>query len=354
MNTYTEFHSHILTVANQLETRIREIDFENLSISSYSKKYWKDNLRKLRYVMQCNSYLLANACFKSGKQLSEITLLDHGGGTGSITLLAKAIGVGTVIYNDIYDVSCEDAKKVAQALQLVADDYVCADSDELMNYFKARSSNCDCVVSRNVIEHIYSLENYFKHVSQFSDRNLVVCLATTANIKNPLVNIYTRNIQRTAELKGTKGKWQKERDSSSSFLEIRKKIIREHYPTLSTDQVNSYAHASRGMKVEDILTLVQHHEQTQSKPSEPIDKTNTCDPMTGNRTENLIPISVYKNLMEENGFEFTVKAGFYNVNYQQKVLNLITPIINVVIKALPFTGIFFAPFILLVGVRNEK
>jgi hypothetical protein len=239
-------------------------------------------------------------------------------------------------------------------MKLAAKDYICADSDGLVDYFKSKQMNCDCVVSRNVIEHIYNLENYFRDIAEYSERNLVVCLATTANIKNPLVNIYTRKIQRTAELKGSKGKWQKERDSNSSFLEIRKKIIHDHFKNLDDDKVMMYAQASRGMIAEDIIALVAEHETSKSLPPSPIDATNTCDPLTGNRTENLIPSSSYKKLLEKNGFEYELQSGFYNVNYAQKVLNVITPFVNFIIKNLPFTGIYLAPFILIIGVRSEK
>lgn len=354
MKTFTEYFTHFLSTSNKLEIDLRNIDFNGLAISEYSKKYWNDNLRKLKYVMRCNSFLLANACFKSGKQLSEITLIDNGGGTGSISILAKAAGIGNVLYNDIYDVSCDDAKVVASSISLAANDYICGDSDSLVTYFKSRKINCDCIVSRNVIEHIYNLENYFRDIAEYSERNLVVCLATTANIKNPLVNLYTRNIQKTAELKGTKGKWQKERDSNSSFIEIRKKIIKENFEKIEDEKIVLYAQATRGMMVQDIIEFVKNHELTRGVPSLPIDPTNTCDPITGNRTENLLPSSTYKKLLEKNGFEFELKAGFYNVNYAQKVLNLITPCINLVIKKLPFTSIFLAPFILIVGVKNEK
>ena len=353
MTSYEQILQHFTKVSSELETKLKQLNIEQLAISDYSKKYWKDNIRKLNYVMKCNSFVLANAVYKSGKSIKEITLVDNGGGTGSISLLAKIAGIKKVIYNDIYDVSCVDAKVVGKALLIEADEYVCADSDELVIYFKNNSISCDCVVSRNVIEHIYNLDVYFKHLSQFTNGPMVFCLATTANIKNPLVNIYTRRIQRMAEWQGSKGKWQKERDSRKSFYEIRKEIIREQFSNLDENKLDHYSKASRGLFKMDVIELVKSSEEKNILPKMPYDATNTCDPLTGNRTENLISANEYKRLATSAGFDFELKAGFYNENYAQKFLNVATPILNFLIRKISFLSIFLAPFILIVGVKKR-
>ena len=64
-------------------------------------------------------------------QTTEATLIDHvggsglgfyGGGHGMLALLAKASGIGTVIHNDIYKISCKDAQCIGNDLDLAADD----------------------------------------------------------------------------------------------------------------------------------------------------------------------------------------------------------------------------------------
>jgi hypothetical protein len=88
-------------------------------------------------------------------------------------------------------------------------------------------------------------------------------------------------------------------------------------------------------------------------PQKPIHPSNTCDPFTGNRTENLLPIENYKKYFETNGFSFDVYAGFYNTNYLQKVFNLITPSLNKLISKSSTNSISLAPFIGLYGTKKQ-
>ena len=80
--------------------------------------------------------------------------------------------------------------------------------------------------------------------------------------------------------------------------------------------------------------------------------TNTCDPHTGSWFEHLLPINDYQRLMEKNGFEYFLKNGFYNTNYPQWYLNLITPIVNFEIKLLSTSGILLAPFVSIIGIKT--
>jgi len=74
-------------------------------------------------------------------------LVDYGGGSGLLSFLALEAGIGTVIYNDIYDVSCEDARKLGQALHLPLSRIVCGDVDELVSYLRKEKINVNAIVS---------------------------------------------------------------------------------------------------------------------------------------------------------------------------------------------------------------
>jgi len=352
LETYKSLELIISEKAKMLEEKILHLNFSSLNISEYSKLYWIDNLRKLSYIMKSNAFILFNAIIKSKKEIKDIVLMDNGGGTGSLSLLAKAIGINTVIYNDIYDLSCNDALIVAEELGFKANDYVCADSEELINYFANKKLDCDIVVSRNVIEHIYNLEKYFADISKVSRKALVVCFATTANIKNPLVNLYTRKIQKRVELFGNKGKYKKERDSTKSFFEIRKQIIKDAFPNLVEDEIVQLSKSTRGLKKEDIIDFIGKENYHDNYRLLPKDSRNTCDPITGNRSENLLSLNIYKNILEKNGFKFQVIPGFYNTNYKLKILNLITPSLNRLINSLKLFSIFLSPFIIILGVKK--
>jgi len=55
------------------------------------------------------------------------------GGGGMLSFLAKEMGIGTVIYSDIYDISCRDVKLLSRSLELALDHVVCADIDGVIS-----------------------------------------------------------------------------------------------------------------------------------------------------------------------------------------------------------------------------
>jgi 2-polyprenyl-3-methyl-5-hydroxy-6-metoxy-1,4-benzoquinol methylase len=333
----------------RLEKKLLSIDVENLDVSTYSKKYFKDYQRKLKYSLQACSFILMHALHKSGKAIEQATIVDYGAGTGVLAMLAKEVGFGKVIYNDIYDVSCKDAETIAIKALAQANDYVCGDINALQIFFKTNNQHCDIIVSRNVLEHIYSLENYFKELSNFQNQELTLFFATTANIKNPLTVWYTQRIQRMLEFKGMTTKWGKERDSLKPYLQSRQEIIKAHFSGLSQNHIEILSTETRGLIKEDIINFTKDFINSGTLKKSLINGCNTCDPYTGNWAEHLVSLENYNELFIKNGFSFSVVNGFYNTNYNKKWLNLITPIVNVFIKIAGRNGIYLAPFIGLEG-----
>jgi 2-polyprenyl-3-methyl-5-hydroxy-6-metoxy-1,4-benzoquinol methylase len=341
--------ARFVRAAISLENKLNGIDVESLAISDYSKQYLKDYQRKLKYSLQACSLILMHALQKSGKAIEEITIVDYGAGTGVLAMLAKEVGFAKVIYNDIYDISCKDAETIAVKALANADDYVCGDIQALQNYFKINNQYCDIIVSRNVIEHIYNLEDYFNELSKIRSKQLTLFFATTANIKNPLTVWYTQRIQRKVELKGMTSKWTKERDSLKPHLQTRKEIITAQFSNLNEVQIDKLAKATRGLIKADIINFINDYLKTNTLKSSLVSGTNTCDPHTGNWVEHLIEIEQYNDLFIKNGFTFNVVNGFYNTNYSIKWLNLITPFVNILIKKFGKNGVYLAPFIGLAG-----
>jgi SAM-dependent methyltransferase len=292
-----------------------------------------------------------HALHKSGKAIEKATIVDYGAGTGVLAMLAKEVGFGRVIYNDIYDISCKDAEAIAVKALAQANDYVCGDINALQTYFTTNNQPCDIMVSRNVIEHIYSLENYFKELSNFQNQELTLFFATTANIKNPLTVWYTQRIQRMLEFKGMTTKWGKERDSLKPYLQSRKEIIKAHFSGLSQNQIEILATETRGLIKDEIISFSKDYIDSGTLKKSLVNGCNTCDPYTGNWAEHLVETEEYKQLFTKNGFSFTIENGFYNTNYAAKWLNLITPLVNRSITALGQYGIYLAPF---VGLEGKK
>jgi 2-polyprenyl-3-methyl-5-hydroxy-6-metoxy-1,4-benzoquinol methylase len=334
-----------------LEKKLLNIDVENLEVSAYSKKYFKDYQRKLKYSLQACSFILMHALHKSGKTLENTTIVDYGAGTGVLAMLAKEVGFGKVIYNDIYDISCKDAATIANKALAQANTYVCGDINTLEAFFRSTNNYCDIIVSRNVIEHIYNLEHYFNALSKIPNEGLTLFFATTANIKNPLTVWYTQRIQRMLEFKGMTTKWGKERDSLKPYLQSRKEIIKAHFSGLNQNQIEILATETRGLIKDEIISFSKDYIDSGTLKKSLVNGCNTCDPYTGNWAEHLVETEQYKQLFTKNGFSFTIENGFYNTNYAAKWLNLITPLVNRSITALGQYGIYLAPF---VGLKGKK
>ncbi len=348
-----KLQEHFEVACRALEKKLFDLDAEQLTISDYSKKYFKDYQRKLRYSLQACAFILMHALHKSKKELHEITIVDYGAGTGVLAMLAKQIGFARVIYNDIYDVSCHDAQKIAEAVHIPADAYLCGDAGILQQYAAESNRTFDIIVSRNVVEHIYDLNLFFQSLTRLPGQELTLFFATTANIKNPLTVWYTKRIQKRVEFRGMTTKWGKERDALKPFLQIRKEIIAGAFPQLSDAEIAQLALCSRGLIKRDILNLVSNYTQTKTLPKNDSLDFNTCDPHTGNWAEHLVETDVYATLFQKNGFDFKLRNGFYNTSYAQQIFNLITPIINFFIRNSGKRGIYLAPFIAFEGKRKN-
>lgn len=331
--------------ATRLFAAISALNVQSSPLSPYSKRYFADYQKKLFYSLECGVYILAKAAVSVGKPLNQIALLDHGAGLGMICLLARASGFGKVVYSDVYDVSCKDAEWIGSALNLKADAYLCGQTHEVYAQVENAGLSPDVVTSRNVVEHIYDLGDFFVQTARLSAKELSLIVATTANPANLLVDQYTQRIQRQAENKGSSGKWSKERDVALSFRTIREGMIREVFPSISASSVEALAKATRGMWKPYILEAVQEFNRTGVMPKPPHHPTNTCDPLTGNRTEHLMPAEDYLEIAHRSGWKGQVYAGFYNTRYSKAIFNLLARLANTLIRITGFRRLGLAPFV---------
>jgi ubiquinone/menaquinone biosynthesis C-methylase UbiE len=335
--------------AAELFNDISFLDINRLDVTDYTKSYFGNYQQRLHYGLETAAYLLLMAASKTNKPLNELSVLEFGAGTGIICLLAKKSGFGKVIYNDLFADSAKDSAVIAMHLGLSADAYVEGDVSQMIAYFQQAKMQPDIVLSRNVIEHIYSLQDYLAELKAiFHDETVLLC-ATTANPHNPAVRLYTQSIHRKVEYKGFQSRWGKKTDQLEAFLEVRKKIIKENFPELNEQDINALAIKSRGLKKEDILNHVQHYIINGSFTYRPSHSTNTCNPENGNWAERLLSKTDYLEMMKNNGLSIIVHNGFYDTHYRSGILNAVTGLINVLISIAGGAGIYLAPFIVLEG-----
>ena len=344
--------------AGRLFDKLRGMDVKKLAISDYNKKYFGEYLASLQSSLQMYTQILAYTLSPSHIPADKFALLDYGGGCGILSLLAKEFGVGTVIYNDIYDVSCRDAEILGEVLGIKAEHYVQGDIDDLLAYLADHGLSCDGAASHDVIEHIYDIESFLGKVPRLSNGGMIFVMASGANIRNPMIARQLSRQHVLAELQDRKEEWgHKERDSLRSYMTIRREIIREHLAglskTVSADELEQLACKTRGMMRCDIIKGVDEYLETGNLPQPPSHPTNTCDPLTGNWLENLMDQSTLLDSLSKSGFKTRILCGYYGRS-GNPTKSLAKRLANLCITSMMSQGIRIAPYFILYGQRQER
>ena len=318
--------------ADRLFQKLQDLDVYSLSISEYNQKYFGGYLNTLKGTLQRYCYLLLLSINNSSVPLDKFVFLDYGAGSGILSLLAKELNIGTVIYNDIYDVSCHDATVIAACIGNKADYYIQGDIDEVIKILDVHSLECDAIASYDVIEHIYDIEYFIQALPQIVKNNGRIVMETTANPLNPLINRNRIKIHKELEYSDRVEEFgHKQQDSLQSYLAIRKEIIRKHSSKLKEAEVNLLAKKTRGFIEKDIIDRVDKYIEIGEVPQELEHPTNTCDPYTGNWAEHLIKPKYYQNILNELNFKVIMLAGYYSYS-NNLIIRSIKNILNLLIS----------------------
>lgn len=347
-----ELVTAIDTAAAELAADIRDLDLSSLDISDYNRTYLRSYLRQLRNTMQRYAYILAWSLAAAPARREELTFLDYGAGVGMLALLAKRIGVGTVIYNDIYDVSCTDAETIARALSARADHYVLGDIDDVLAFRAERGLSCDVVASFDVIEHVYDVEDLLAKLPKLSDGAMTVLMATSANACNPLTRRKLMKLHRQVEHRDRERQpGHKERDGLRAWRTVRREIIRTHAADLGDDVVEHLIGATRGMIEDDIRRCVDSFLASGQMPPPPSHPTNTCDPHTGNWTEHLMDPRWVLALLREGRFDAELLPGYYG-HMVSRPKRWIGTALNLLVRATGRFGPRAALYLMFLGRRG--
>lgn len=344
--------------ADRLHQKLSNFDVKSTGISPYNQEYFGGLLNFLAESLQLYSYVLIWAVANSGKKREDFVFLDYGGGSGILCLLAKELGLGKVIYTDIYDVSLNDARKLGQHLGLEADDYVLGDVDDTLDFLKQQDIDCDTVATHDVIEHIYDVEDFFEKLPLFSRKKMSIVMLTVANPYNPRLAGRLKGIQRKLEYTDREPEWwHKGRDSLKSYLAIRRKMIAEYLKekgkSVSDEHLEVLARNSRGKMSHDIYALVDQYLTSGKLPPAPAHPTNTCDPVTGNRAENLVDPRPLAKILQSADFETEIRGGYY-WRSPGIVKRIAGRILNWLITNTGFRGLTFSTTLLIYGIRKGK
>jgi 2-polyprenyl-3-methyl-5-hydroxy-6-metoxy-1,4-benzoquinol methylase len=340
--------------ASRLYSKLRGINVESLNISDYNKRYFGDHLKEIHSSLQLHSYILAWSIAEMNIPINNCTILDYGGGSGILSLLAKELNIGTVLYNDIYDVSCQDAKTIGSSIGNQADHYILGDIDDVIFFFKKNGIKCNSIVSYDVIEHIYDIEYFIKKLPELTDKKCsTIVMCSSANPGNPIIVHRRKKGHLKAEFEDREDFFgRKKRDALESYYTIRKRMIQRYAPDLKRYETEEIVRRTRGMIERDIIRVVNDYKISKKLPPEPEHPTNTCDPYTGNWAEHLMDIYQLKYQLQDAGFRSKIFPGYFgNSANKGKIVNrMIVPGLNLLVN-LPKYGICIAPFFTLYGIR---
>lgn len=318
--------------ANHLYQKLLVLDLTDTDIDEYGKYYFNNHHtgHRLFFSVQSSTDIIYNSVKLHNKKIEDTSFIDYGAGLGTLFLLAGLVGFKKTYFNDYFPQWAGYAKTICSKLDIEINDFISGDIDAVLEYAKTNKVTIDIVASRNVVEHIYNLRSFYTKLYQ-SNITALCYATTTANFHNPAMRLkhyfYHKKVERTL------------------FKAQRKKFLIDQVPDINKTDLDNLVTLTRGRAFDDFtLTIASYYQQ---KPISPVEflRTNTCDCITGVWAENLITRRNYFAIIETAGFTATYTAGFWDTNYKYKVVNLITRVLNRIIKIAGKKGYWFAPFV---------
>ena len=306
--------------------QIAQTDFGSASISDRSRNYLNRNIESLRYYARIYA-----VCLKDIPEISNTVLVDYGGGCAFLSQFAKRLGVAKVIYVDINPESVQTAEELKRVLGIGPDVVIHGDSRDLKAWCAENNVVPDCLVSVDVIEHIYDLDAFFADLLSVNP-SMKMVFTTASNSCNRLKVRELRKVM-LADEQG--------RGEEKGFYAQRFEYIRQRFPQLAENELEYWAWNTRGLVFGDIEKAV-----AEKCPNTAIDRYNTCDPSTGSWTERVLPLSEYKRLFSKYKRLLRVENGFYDTNRTQPQ-KAFRSLLNGIIRPFPNLGRCIAPFIIL-------
>ncbi len=316
-----------------LTARLMAIDYDRLPISDYNKRYIRNLKPALAYFMR-----IYEDCLRRGTQgvnlpLSDLTLIDYGGGSGFLSMAAKRVGIGRVIYIDLNPLSAQTIQVLKEEAGIGPDIILQGDSKFLADWCAKHRISPQLLVATDLIEHVYDLDAFFKDLHQING-SMPLIFTTASSPFNPYVKRRLHKLMDGCE-RGTL--------ESPNYHTLRHRFISGRYPALTPEEVETWARNTRGMTYDDIQEAIESNRM----PTPP-GPHNTCDPANGNWTERILPISSYKKLLAPHDLKLSVAKGFYNTYRSSRAMSLLCEGLNLLIRHSGPLGLLIAPFIILV------
>lgn len=314
----------------ELYERLLSLNADSLGMPANCLEYFKGSHHKrLFFSIQTSAHLLYRSIARSGKRAEELVIMDYGAGVGTLYTLAKMIGCKKVIYNDHLPEWQISAHLIANAIGVEVDEYIVGDIHETLEILNEKNISCTIITSRNVIEHIYKLDEFFRAVALYQP-NAMLYNSTTANYMNPATRL-----QHLAMHK----KWEKE------YVGMRRKIIQTYAPSLTGTEINTLALLTQGKAGSDIEQAVNQYLTTRTYPAKNNTRSNTCHPYTGVWVEHLLTFDEYRNMASPH-YTLDFAPGFWDTHYSKTWKNWLAHLLNGV------SSMATAPFIYVIAEKK--
>ena len=163
------------------EKLLDAVIIDETSPEIYCRKYLGHLLHHRKYYLAIYADVLEKLISHSEKTASEISLIDFGAGNGLLGIFSKYCGFKNVFINDIDKKFVDASRKLAKQVNVPIDDYIPGDIHAVQSFFKNELP--DAIVGTDVIEHIYSLEDFFSTIKKINP-SMVSVFTTASNPKN--------------------------------------------------------------------------------------------------------------------------------------------------------------------------
>lgn len=321
---------------NEIFHLIANTDVEALDIDPFYKWYFKKcHTARPFFSLKTSAKLLYDAIKISGKPYYEVSLIDYGAGVGSLYVLAKMIGCKQVFYNDYDAKFAQMALEIDTIFGVKMDDYIVGDSDITFKEMREKGYDLDIVISRNVIEHIYDLKNYYHDISS-NYPNAIIVSSTTANWNNPLAHLQHVYIH----LK-----------NRSKIIETKKEYLIKKYNLKDSNEIEKAIGniaTAGGPKLEKAM---EDYLKNKIKTQFPRNYTNICNEF-GVWCENLLPYQTHKRLAVD--YEVDIKPGIWDEDKSLFIINFFFKGINNLINKFDILGLLLTNYIIILNKPIKK
>lgn len=320
-------------ISGTLAAKLAAVDFDSLPVSEYNKRYIRRMKPALKYYMSIYA-----SCLQRGMEAlraespANLSLVDFGGGSGFLSLLAAQAGFGEITYVDLNPKSVATVRLLKERLSFGPTEILQGSSGELLAWSKGKGHKPQLLVATDLIEHVYDLRVLFKDLAEMNDR-LVMLFTTASTPYNPFIRKRLYRWMDACE-KGTM--------EQPNYRTLRYDFIRKEFPNASEEEAGYWADLTRGLVFGDIQRALDSGDF----PALP-GKHNTCDPRSGNWMERVLPVTEYRNLAEGIGFRLKVDKGFYNDCRDNRAAAMVCRILNSFIRRSGKAGLLVSPFIYL-------